>query len=336
MSEHHHPVVSVVLPTYNRAQVLPPVIDSILSQDYRDLELIIIDDASTDNTAQLIREIQERDPRVRYVQLPVNRGVGFAREAGLRHARGRYVALADSDDIWLEGKLREQVQALDEHANVDILFGDFWNINHVNGRRHRAFSTSPGVGELVCDRLCGGVFVVRRGMEAALLKSNFVATPTVVLRSPVFDQVGGFSPDLRMSEDLDFWWRAAAFGARFAYLDRPLIERHIHNDSLTAQGDRTWLGQLESLAGIHSACQNLHRRDLLADVRAAQSRAFQNLLRIYGQKGRRRKVVQTFRQSLSLGLSGRMLLWFAVALVGPKAVGAAIRSKAIFRRRGPD
>ena len=125
------PTVSVVMPTYNRADLLPRTIASILSQDYDDLELLIVDDGSSDNTTEVIREIQEQDSRLRYLQLPENRGIGFAREAGLQHLSGKYIALADSDDLWLPGKLKAQVNVLEKHTRIGILFGDFWNIDYV-------------------------------------------------------------------------------------------------------------------------------------------------------------------------------------------------------------
>ena len=317
--------VSVVMPTYNRAHLLPPVVESILSQDFRDLELVIVDDGSTDNTAEVVQEIQARDPRVRYVRLPQNRGVGFARDAGLRYAPGRYIALADSDDLWMPGRLREQVAILEKHLEIDILFGDWWDINHVKGARRRAFEGSPGLQEVETRPLGNGLFFVERGLETGILKSNFIQLATVVLRQEMYNRVGGVKANLRMSEDLEFCWRAAVLGARFAYLDRPLIERHVYKDSITAQGDRSWLERLAAVEAMYGTCRQLGRRDLVPHVRATEVRTYCNLLRIYGEQGERGRVLRTYFWSLRRGFSLRATKWFLVALLGPGALAWAVR-----------
>jgi glycosyltransferase involved in cell wall biosynthesis len=322
--QYASPTVSVVMPTYNRAHLLPPVVESILSQDFRDLELVIVDDGSTDNTAEIVQEIQAQDPRVRYVRLPQNRGVGFARDAGLRYAQGQYIALADSDDLWLPGRLGEQVAILEKYPEIDILFGDWWDINHVKGTRRRAFEGSPGLQEVEARPLGNGLFLVERGLETGILKSNFIATPTMVLRRGVLDRVGGFLPYLKTPE-LEFYWRAAVLGARFAYLERPLIERHVHRDSRTAQGDRLHLERLEAVEAMYGTCRRLGRRDLAPHVRATEVRTYCNLLRIYGERGDRGRVLRTYLWSLRRGFSLRATKWFLVALLGPRALAWAVR-----------
>src|SRR5438105_1920243 len=97
------PVVSVVLPTYNLAQLLPRAMQSVLDQSFRELELIVVDDGSTDATVDVVQAFQ--DPRVRLVRLPENRGVGPARNAGIAVARAPYIAFQDHDDLWLPEKL---------------------------------------------------------------------------------------------------------------------------------------------------------------------------------------------------------------------------------------
>ena len=133
------PRVSVIVPTYNRAELLPRAVQSVLSQDFTDLELLIVDDGSTDNTAEVVRELQAQDDRVRYLKLQENRGVGFARDIGLRYSHGEFIAWIDADDIWLPGKLEKQVEALDARPDIEILFTDFWNANHIHDSRERSF-----------------------------------------------------------------------------------------------------------------------------------------------------------------------------------------------------
>ena len=103
------PLVSVILPTFNRAATLPRAIMSVLDQSYRNLELLIVDDGSRDNTAEVVAGI--RDPRLRYNPLEVNGGASSARNAGLREAKSDFIAFKDSADEWLAGKLEKQVRA---------------------------------------------------------------------------------------------------------------------------------------------------------------------------------------------------------------------------------
>lgn len=298
--------------------------ESILSQDLRDLELVIVDDGSTDDTEALMREIQARDPRLRYVPLPQNRGLGFARDAGLRYAPGKYIALADSDDLWLPGRLREQVEILERYPEIDILFGDFWDIDHVRGTRHLVFERSPGLRDVVARPLGDGLFLVERGLEIGILRSNFIATPTMVLRRKVIDRIGGFDIHL-MSSDLEFCWRAAVLGAQYAYLDRPLLERHVQSDNLIAQGDRPWLERLEAVEVMYRTCHREGRQDLLKHVRATELRTYHNLLRIYGESGQRGQALRAYLGSLKRGVSVRASAWFLAALAGPKALAWIVR-----------
>jgi glycosyltransferase involved in cell wall biosynthesis len=107
------PLVSVILPTYRRAHTIGRAIASVLAQTLRDFELIVVDDCSGDDTARVVAEIAATDPRVRFVARPVNGGAAAARNTGLHHARGRYIAFQDSDDEWLPDKLAQQVARLE-------------------------------------------------------------------------------------------------------------------------------------------------------------------------------------------------------------------------------
>ncbi len=117
-----HPAVSVVLPTYNRAQSLPGAMRSVLDQSFGDLELIIVDDASTENIEAIVADFG--DPRIRYLRLDHNSGAAAARNVGMAETRGQYIAFQDSDDIWLPGKLARQVELLEgQPPNVGVVTG---------------------------------------------------------------------------------------------------------------------------------------------------------------------------------------------------------------------
>lgn len=325
MNNASSPTVSVVMPTYNRAQLLSKTVASILNQDFEDFDLLIVDDGSTDNTAEVIKESQDQDSRLRYLPLSENRGYGFARGAGLQYVSGRYVALADSDDLWLPGKLRAQVDVLDEYPEIEILFGDFWNIDYVTGTEYGGFAENQAaIRHLTVRPLDDGLWLVEGGFETGILRSGgFIAVATMVLRTDVFKKVGSFDSQGR---DLEFCWRAAVLGAQYAYIDRPLIERYRYQSSVTAHVVDWQLRRLEALKICRRTCETAGRTDLLDHVRMAERRTWRKLIRAYGNSDQRIAAIRTFRSSLQSGFSVRNLLFLIMALLGPRAISFATRA----------
>lgn len=208
------PLVSVVIPSYNRAALLPRAITSVLSQTLRDLECIVVDDGSTDHTAQVVAGFS--DPRLRVVRLPGNSGCSRATNTGIRAARGKLIAFLDSDDEWLPGKLERQVARLrecgDPKATVaycrcmvrDALTARMWRRPH-----------------LVYE---GDVF-------QHLLEGWHPTTSSLFLierRSLL--EVGGFSENLPCAQDYDLWLRLAEASHRFVAIDDVLVIKHEYGD----------------------------------------------------------------------------------------------------------
>lgn len=184
--------VSVVIPTYNRVDLLPRAIDSALAQDHPDFEVIVVDDASTDATAE--RVAGYRDGRLRYLRQPVNRGVAAARNRGIAAATGSLVAFLDSDDAWLPGKLSRQAAAFAAGGDrVGLVYTGVETVAS-DGRRHVDIAS------------------VRGDLHAPLLLRNLlVGGSCAMVRAAVFDTVGGFDEDLPAIEDYDLWVRIARF-----------------------------------------------------------------------------------------------------------------------------
>src|SRR5690349_2852214 len=116
-------LVSVVIPTFNRAYCIAQTIDSALAQTHENIEVLVVDDGSKDNTAELIAEKYKREPRVRYLPQK-NQGVAAARNYGLSAARGEYIALLDSDDLWLPWKIAAQVRCLEALPEAGMVWTD--------------------------------------------------------------------------------------------------------------------------------------------------------------------------------------------------------------------
>jgi glycosyltransferase involved in cell wall biosynthesis len=184
------PKVSVVIPTYNRADFLPQAVRSVLSQTFSDYELLILDDASTDRTQELRSGFLE-DSRVRYVKHPKNIGITANRNYGLAIARGEYIAMLDSDDVWLDGsKLKRQVDILDNHEDC-ALVGTYARIIDKNG---------AAKGEIATHR---NDTSIRRNF---LVTNQFVQS-SVLIRKQVLEELGGYDTDFPLWEDYDLWLR---------------------------------------------------------------------------------------------------------------------------------
>ena len=187
-----NPKVSVIIPTYNRADLLPRAVNSVLSQTFADYEVIIIDDHSPDNTQDVIAAFS--DPRIRSIRHRTNRRQSAAINTGIASARGEYIAFLDDDDEWLPNKLEGQVALFDSSpANVGLVY--CW-LDMIEDSTGRVSPASRGVSE-------GDIF------DDALALNIPGATVTLMVRSSVAREVGGFSENLTRYNDADFICRVA-------------------------------------------------------------------------------------------------------------------------------
>lgn len=200
------PTVSVIIPTYNCAKYICETIDSVLSQTYKDFEIIVVDDGSTDNTKEVLKPYMEK---IRYIYQK-NGGRSSARNTGIKTARGRYVAFLDSDDLWIPGKLAKQVNILESNENIDFLFGDKQRFSDDG----RIITSSMFVKRGYDENFFGDSLYVRDAYKK-LLQGSFIPTGTVIMKRECFDRSGLFDEAI-YAEDFEFWLRTALFN-NFAY-----------------------------------------------------------------------------------------------------------------------
>jgi hypothetical protein len=221
--------VSVVIPTYNRGHVVGRALDSVLAQRYDDVEAIVVDDGSTDGTAERVRPRAD-GRRVRYLHRP-HAGVAATRNAGVLAATGELVSFLDSDDYWKPEKLEHEVAFLDRHSDVHAVFSD---LEKYDGEVFvpSFMRESPLFSDWLADASYpDGVVLPERAMYLYLLQECFVKTSALTLRRDAFVRAGGFEETLSSSEDWEFLLRFAKW-ARFGYIDRPLAVICLSRDSL--------------------------------------------------------------------------------------------------------
>jgi glycosyltransferase involved in cell wall biosynthesis len=202
------PTFSIVMPAYNSQETIGPAIESVLRQTRPDFELIIVDDGSTDETASWVQPFL-RDKRIRLISQP-NLGLPAARNAALRRARGRYVSLLDSDDLWLPRYLETMAATLDANATAAVAYTtSAWILDDATRRIRRARrvkAVSPRHPTAVTER--------PQEFLRLLLEANFIFVG-VTMHRWVLDRVGKFREELRGAEDYELWLRVASRGYRF-------------------------------------------------------------------------------------------------------------------------
>lgn len=210
----HTPLVSVIIPTFNRESYLPETLDSLQAQTLQDFEIIVVDDGSTDRTAEMLGR---RSQPVRYFYQE-NAGPAAARNRGLTEARGQFVSFLDSDDLWRPRFLEANSQRLLNDPTVDIAFCKFETMDD-NKRILPGHGKRPHEGDIT----------------APLFASTFITTPSVMIRREVITEIGGFNSTLPTNEDYDLWLRLS-LRHRFGHVDESLCLRRSHPGTQSRNG----------------------------------------------------------------------------------------------------
>ncbi len=229
MQARFSPLVSVVIPAYNAQPYLGDTLQSALGQTYRSFEIIVVDDGSTDDTGAIAESYRERGV---IVLSQTNAGAAAARNRALSVARGKLVALLDSDDLWQPDYLETMVQFLDRHAEVSIAFCDsrFFGESKFAGKTYQ--EVYPPTPPITFAKVAGGVSHIC--LDA-------------VLRRDVFSRVGMFDETLRAVEDFDLWLRALQVGCRIEPVPRVLVDYRRHAASVSANSTAMYSAILQVL-----------------------------------------------------------------------------------------
>ena len=215
------PMVSVVMPSYNVARFVDEAIESVLGQTHADLELIVVDDGSSDETVDVVRRYA---PPVQLVTLAHTGMPGLVRNRGLERATGQLIAFLDADDAWMKEKLEMQVEYLRRHPEVDLVHTNLEMIDEAGRYLRDAYLGGPGSQGLSDDYEDNSFTQLMRG-------DSGVWTSSVLLRRECLDRVGLFDEPLAVAEDWHLWIRVARH-ARIGYLPEPLAKHRRHSTNV--------------------------------------------------------------------------------------------------------
>jgi len=207
------PLISVIIPTYNSAEYIEEALGSVFEQTFQDFEIIVVDDGSTDNTAEVLKKYGDR---IRYIYQE-NNGPASARNRGIRAARGEYIAFLDADDLWVTTKLEKQVELFSRRKELGMVTTGACSFD------------SKGVFGFSADKR--ETLMVGDIARNIFLRSN-IGTPTVMVRKEVFDNIGYFEENIRQSEDDNMWIRIASH-YDVELIDEALIKVRNHPQRMT-------------------------------------------------------------------------------------------------------
>lgn len=214
-----HVKVSVIIPTYNRADKLIYSVNSVLAQSYKNFEVLVIDDCSTDNTKEAIKQLEDKWPgKIFYYKLEKNSGPAKARNFGVMKADGEYIAFHDDDDEWHPDKLEIQMDKMLHDTSIDMVFGQM--ARYQDGK----------FVNIVCDKF--DWYHLKENFFQKLLMENYIGAPTILMKKEAFVRLGGFSEEIPSLEDWELAIRSAK-KLHIEFIDTPLLDVHISSKSVT-------------------------------------------------------------------------------------------------------
>jgi len=209
-----NPLVSIIIPAYNAEKYIQRALESALAQTYKDIEIIVIDDGSTDKTAEIIKTYQ--DPRIIYF-FQKNQGQGPARNNGIKKSQGEYITFLDADDYYFPEKVEKQVRFLENHPEYQAVY---CNALHFYSDNPTVFFKKKG------NFHSGDIF-------KDLLQSSYINPNTIMVSRQILDKAGLFNENRYCPEDWELWLKISRAGFQFGYLDEDLVKVEIRPDSNT-------------------------------------------------------------------------------------------------------
>ena len=229
----HKPLVSVITPTYNRANLLPRLIESVRCQTFKDWELIIVDDRSIDETAAVVEKYRTKDRRIRYVASTHTKGPAGARNCGVEKVRGEFIAFLDSDDEWAENYLKDSIEAL-QAEDIDICLSLFCQEKSGIIEKKYEGIAKKMIAELTPFKKNNAFYFFDKNICDFMVTNwmFFYHLNAMVIRKHTVSTIGVFNEKLWGTEDFEFVFRALLYHDRFCLLNNFYYINHQSQDSL--------------------------------------------------------------------------------------------------------
>jgi len=238
-----NPIVSVIVPAYNAEKFVAETIKSVQAQTYSNWEMIIVDDGSTDQTASIIKQACQKDTRIHYYY-QTNGKQGKARNLAIKHAKGKYLAFIDADDLWHPQKLEKQIHVFDHIPEVDLVYTN--GISFMDTTQNVIHTHQEPSGLRKLDE-----------QFQYLLSGKSLPNLSVMVKKDCVDEIGGFMEDLRLqnAEDYQLWLRLADHHCQMYGLDENLFYYRLHTNQVTngdsmAMEQSVWAVYLASLLSV--------------------------------------------------------------------------------------
>ena len=313
------PLVSVIIPTYNSAHFLPTTLDSVIAQTYKNLEVVIVDDGSTDETKEVVSKYSSC-MNLKYIIQPHSGGPSRPRNRGIKESSGDFISLFDSDDIMLKDKVERAIRFLTRFRHIGLVFTDFVNFDEETGFSSRrflhAYSRFLAIDKEEGQKKC--YIISRTSAFETLFYENYIATPSVVIPRDVLSEVGYFNDHVTSGDDRDMWFRISR-KYDIGFIDMVSFHRRVHNASISSR------------PGIHLAENRIKvlRKQLEGDLskplrRQARKLISQNLYNIgchyqshRGMKAARSKFILSLREYIMWGAIRGLIITFIPGRLHP-------------------
>ena len=280
------PTVSVIIPTYQRANLVNQAIESVLAQTYRDYEIIVVNDGSTDDTKAVLAQFGNKITAIHQE----NRGLSAARNTGILASQGKYIAFLDDDDLWLPEKLAKQIPVLEAKPQIGLIYSDMFRFNE-NGVFPDTWGKNFPTPSLP--------------VSWTLFKGNFIPVPTVVVRRACLDKIGWFDESLSACEDYDLWLRIIEKFPVY-HLDEPLAYYRQSSDNMQKEKEPMLVNTLRVKEKAFKRNPNLQKLPLqYLDKYYFQH--YLNLAKLYQQNGQEAKADEVLHRYMTMRFENEII-----------------------------
>ncbi|EIF6290040.1 glycosyltransferase [Clostridium perfringens] len=268
-------LVSIIIPTYNRADRILKTLKSAINQSYKNIEIIIIDDNSDDNTEQIVKKYL--NDKVHYYKNKVNLGGAKSRNVGVKKSNGDIIAFLDSDDEWLENKIQLQIEKFLKNKDVGMVYTKYLLINEITGEKIK----------FDCEK------VFEKDFHSLLCQNYIGTTSSICIKKDIFEQIGGFDENLPSCQDWDLYIRIAQV-CKIEKVEDICLNYYFHNNSITGNSKNTIIGHNIIIKKINSILE----KNKLEEEKIIKSYNFRRMANVYMKNRMIKEGRKNFKKSM--------------------------------------